>query len=142
MRAMISGGGALAPETQRFMNVCFCCPVGQGYGLTETCGAATAVDLASHAVGSVGPPVPCADIKLVSWEDGNYLTTDKPLPRGEVFIGGKHIAVGYYKEPEKTDEVFTVRKRRLLVHMRCASRQRVFRILGAPCGSALGSRRA
>lgn len=23
------------------MNVCFCCPVGQGYGLTETCGAGT-----------------------------------------------------------------------------------------------------
>ena len=38
---MLSGGAPLSPDTQRFMNICFCCPVGQGYGLTETCGAGT-----------------------------------------------------------------------------------------------------
>lgn len=38
---MLSGGAPLSEATQRFMNVCFCCPVGQGYGLTETCGAGT-----------------------------------------------------------------------------------------------------
>lgn len=38
---MMSGGAPLSEATQRFMNVCFCCPVGQGYGLTETCGAGT-----------------------------------------------------------------------------------------------------
>lgn len=38
---MLSGGAPLSAATQRFMNVCFCCPVGQGYGLTETCGAGT-----------------------------------------------------------------------------------------------------
>jgi len=37
----LSGGAPLSEETQLFMNVCFCCPVGQGYGLTETCGAGT-----------------------------------------------------------------------------------------------------
>lgn len=41
VRLMLSGGAPLSPATQRFMNVCFCCPVGQGYGLTETCGAGT-----------------------------------------------------------------------------------------------------
>ena len=41
VRMMLSGGAPLSPVTQRFMNVCFCCPVGQGYGLTETCGAGT-----------------------------------------------------------------------------------------------------
>lgn len=41
VRMMLSGGAPLSPDTQRFMNVCFCCPVGQGYGLTETCGAGT-----------------------------------------------------------------------------------------------------
>ena len=41
VRAMLSGGAPLDVETQRFMNVCMCCPVGQGYGLTETCGATT-----------------------------------------------------------------------------------------------------
>lgn len=38
---MLSGGAPLSAATQRFMNVCFCCPVGQGFGLTETCGAGT-----------------------------------------------------------------------------------------------------
>lgn len=41
VRMMLSGGAPLSAATQRFMNVCFCCPVGQGYGLTETCGAGT-----------------------------------------------------------------------------------------------------
>lgn len=41
IRMMLSGGAPLSPQTQRFMNICFCCPVGQGYGLTETCGAGT-----------------------------------------------------------------------------------------------------
>ena len=38
---MLSGGAPLSEATQKFMNICFCCPVGQGYGLTETCGAGT-----------------------------------------------------------------------------------------------------
>jgi len=41
IRMMLSGGAPLSADTQRFMNICFCCPVGQGYGLTETCGAGT-----------------------------------------------------------------------------------------------------
>ena len=41
IRLVLSGGAPLAPETEEFMNVTFCCPVGQGYGLTETCGAGT-----------------------------------------------------------------------------------------------------
>ena len=44
VRMMLSGGAPLSPQTQRFMNVCFCCPVGQGYGLTETCGAGTVTE--------------------------------------------------------------------------------------------------
>lgn len=41
---MLCGGAPLSAETQRFINVCFCCPIGQGYGLTETCGAGTIQD--------------------------------------------------------------------------------------------------
>ena len=38
---MLCGGAPLSAKSQVFMNVCFCCPVLQGYGLTETCGAGT-----------------------------------------------------------------------------------------------------
>ena len=41
VRMMLSGGAPLSADTQQFMNICFCCPIGQGYGLTETCGAGT-----------------------------------------------------------------------------------------------------
>lgn len=44
VRLMLCGGAPLSGTTQRFINICFCCPLGQGYGLTETCGAGTVVE--------------------------------------------------------------------------------------------------
>lgn len=41
IRVLLCGGAPLSATTQRFMNICFCCPVGQGYGLTESSGAGT-----------------------------------------------------------------------------------------------------
>ena len=41
LRFMLCGGAPLSPETEEFLNICFCCPVGQGYGLTETCAGGT-----------------------------------------------------------------------------------------------------
>nr|GEV49790.1 long chain acyl-CoA synthetase 8-like [Tanacetum cinerariifolium] len=34
---MLCGGTPLAPDTQKFSNVCVGAPISQGYGLTETC---------------------------------------------------------------------------------------------------------
>ena len=45
-------------------------------------------------------------IKLVDWKEGNYFVSDKPYPRGEVYIGGNTVGHGYYKMPEKTKEDF------------------------------------
>ena len=36
----------------------------QGYGLTETCGAACVADINDLSTGTVGPPVRCAQIVL------------------------------------------------------------------------------
>lgn len=43
-----------------------CCsvPVGQGYGLTETCAGAAFSEWDDTSVGRVGPPLPCCYVKV------------------------------------------------------------------------------
>ncbi|NXC32049.1 ACSL4 ligase, partial [Xiphorhynchus elegans] len=108
VRMMLSGGAPLSPQTQRFMNICFCCPVGQGYGLTETCGAGTITEVADYSTGRVGAPLICCEIKLRDWQEGGYTNKDKPNPRGEIVIGGPNVSMGYFKNEEKTTEEFSV----------------------------------
>uniref|UniRef100_A0A8C1RSP4 long-chain-fatty-acid--CoA ligase n=1 Tax=Cyprinus carpio TaxID=7962 RepID=A0A8C1RSP4_CYPCA len=108
MRVLLSGGAPLSAATQRFMNICFCCPVGQGYGLTETCGAGTISDLADYSTGRVGAPLVCSEFMLKDWEEGGYFSTDKPNPRGEILIGGPNVTMGYYKNEQKNREDFFV----------------------------------
>ena len=44
----------------------------------------------------------------MNWEEGNYKVTDKPSPRGEIYIGGDNVAAGYYENEEKTKEEFFI----------------------------------
>jgi long-chain acyl-CoA synthetase len=112
---IISGGGALNASLHNFCRVVFCCPMIQGYALTETCvgGCFQALDDSRSDV--VGPPVPCVEIMLQSEpeiKDGAglpYLHTDtmssKGVPikgRGEICMRGPSISAGYYKLPEQT----------------------------------------
>lgn len=70
----------------------------QGYGLTETSGAATATHIEDNRVGSVGKPVFGAEVKIDGPdEDGE----------GEVLIRGPMVFSGYYRNPEATSEAFT-----------------------------------
>ncbi|CAI5516925.1 unnamed protein product [Closterium sp. Naga37s-1] len=108
LRYMLSGGAPLSPDTQRFINVCFNVPIGQGYGLTETCSGGTFAEFSDTSVGRVGPPIPCCYIRLVDWAEGNYRVTDQPLPRGEIMIGGPCVTPGYWKNQEATDAVYSV----------------------------------
>ncbi len=70
----------------------------QGYGLSETSGAATATHLTDNRVGSVGKAFFNAEVKV-----------DEPNSEGigEVLIRGEMVFKGYYKNPEATAESFT-----------------------------------
>ncbi|PIN20360.1 Acyl-CoA synthetase [Handroanthus impetiginosus] len=108
IRFMLCGGAPLSGDTQRFINICMGAPIGQGYGLTETCAGAAFSEADDTSVGRVGPPLPCCYIKLVSWEEGGYTISDKPMPRGEVVVGGASITAGYFNNDAKTGEVYKV----------------------------------
>ncbi|GAB4844179.1 Long chain acyl-CoA synthetase 9, chloroplastic [Ancistrocladus abbreviatus] len=106
IRYMLSGGAPLSGDTQRFINICIGAPIGQGYGLTETCAGGTFTEFDDTSVGRVGAPLPCSFIKLIDWSEGGYLISDKPMPRGEIVIGGPNVTVGYFKNETKTNEAY------------------------------------
>ncbi|KRZ13944.1 Long-chain-fatty-acid--CoA ligase 4, partial [Trichinella zimbabwensis] len=106
IRLILCGGAPLSQDTQRFMRICFCCPVLQGYGLTETAGGATLADADDLSTGRVGPPLSCSDIMLRDWVEGGYTVNNEPYPQGEVLIAGDNVAQGYLNNPQKTKEDF------------------------------------
>ncbi|XP_058087214.1 long chain acyl-CoA synthetase 9, chloroplastic [Magnolia sinica] len=108
IRFLLSGGAPLSGDTQRFINICLGAPIGQGYGLTETCAGGTFSEHDDTTVGRVGAPLPCSFIKLIDWPEGGYLNKDTPMPRGEIVIGGPNVTVGYFKNEVKTSEVYKV----------------------------------
>ena len=65
-------------------------PIGELWGMSETCGASTVNPPEKVKLGTVGPPLPGIEIKLA--EDG------------EVLVRGDSIMPGYRNMPEKTAE--------------------------------------
>ncbi len=41
----------------------------------------------------------------MNWDEGQYRTTDKPNPRGEVLIGGKVVAQEYFGDEAAKENV-------------------------------------
>jgi long-chain acyl-CoA synthetase len=70
----------------------------QGYGLTETSGAATATYEKDNRVGSVGKAFVNAEVKIASPDEHGV---------GEVLIRGDMVFKGYYNNPEATAQAFT-----------------------------------
>ena len=72
--------------------------VGEGYGLTETCGSATSMRYDNIKPGTVGQPVPGSELKICS--DAGV---DLPVGEaGEICIRSGSVMLGYWNDPEQT----------------------------------------
>ncbi len=94
------GSAALAPEIYAFMEDMLGMHMAIGYSSTELATATVYVD------GKVQRP-PVIDYKLVDVPELGYYTTDKPHPRGELWVKSSKFMAGYYKRPDLTAEKFT-----------------------------------
>lgn len=102
LKASISGGGALPDYIDEFfaavgIDIC------EGYGLTETSPVISVRHPGNIVLGTVGPPVPATELKVISM-DGRDVT-GIPGAKGTLHIRGPQVMKGYYKDPVKTREV-------------------------------------
>lgn len=88
---IVSGSAALQPRLARVFAAAEI-PVMEGYGLTETSPVIAVNDQRNHGfkIGTVGKVIDKVQVKIA--EDGEILTK------------GPNLMIGYFKEPDKTDE--------------------------------------
>lgn len=102
LRLATSGGAALPVEIHRSFEERFGARILEGYGLSESSGAATfsRTDRAPK-VGSIGLPIWGVELEVV---DGDWT----PVPdgeHGEIVIRGHNVMKGYFRRAEATAEV-------------------------------------
>ena len=96
LRLAVSGGASFDEDVARdFHRLGF--TILQGYGLTETTGAATVTRFEDNKIGSVGTPLNGVEVRI-DQPDANGI--------GEVLIRGPMVMSGYYKNPEANIEAF------------------------------------
>ena len=92
------GGAPLAPDVEHFLRDAKF-PYSVGYGLTETSPCLAGDKPSKSVFRAIGKPFPDVQLRVadVNPETGH----------GEIQAKGPNIMVGYYKDEEKTREVFT-----------------------------------
>ncbi len=97
------GGAALAPDVEAFlMKAGF--PYAIGYGLTETAPLLAGAPPFKTVLRSTGPALEGVDLRIVD-ADGNVL--HEPGAEGEIQAKGPNVMLGYYRDEERTADVFT-----------------------------------
>jgi long-chain acyl-CoA synthetase len=72
----------------------------EGYGMTEMAPICGTTAASGVRPGSVGKPVPGADVQVVDLETG--LRVLPPGQKGEIRVRGPHMMTGYRNQPEET----------------------------------------
>lgn len=104
LRICFSGAAPLNEELRALIESFFGVPVIEGYALTETSCAATINPLKGpRKIGSVGPSVPGVQVAIAN-ENGQILPAGE-ANIGEIIVKGPNNMMGYYKQPDATNEV-------------------------------------
>jgi long-chain acyl-CoA synthetase len=78
--------------------------VHQGYGLTEASPVVTTTAVHERPrPGSIGPPLPGVEVRLVDPDGHDALEGDA----GEIWVRGPNVFAGYWDDPEATARVLT-----------------------------------
>ncbi|KAF0714139.1 Aste57867_4026 [Aphanomyces stellatus] len=110
---ILTGSAPVADDVLAFFRIMLDCPVMEGYGQSECTGASNITDIEDVTTGTVGAPMCCTEVKLISVPEMGYEVTDSvhgdksPIPvngRGEICYRGPAVFAGYYKAPDKTAE--------------------------------------
>jgi acyl-CoA synthetase (AMP-forming)/AMP-acid ligase II len=101
LRLVNSGAAPLGAELAGQVSERIGCVVMQGYGLTETSPVTHCNPADPELVkpGTIGPPVPGTEVRLIDPESGADLGAGD---RGEVWIRGPQVMRGYLNNPEAT----------------------------------------
>ena len=106
-RTMVSGSAPIDPTLQQFLRVVFANNFIQGYGLTETYAVTLAQLQQDFSAGNCGAVAPTTEVCLMDVPDMEYLSTDKPHPRGELLVRGPTVFKEYYKNEAETKKAIT-----------------------------------
>ncbi|HET9729558.1 MAG TPA: AMP-binding protein, partial [Acidimicrobiia bacterium] len=102
VRMCVSGGASLGGEIVGAMRERYGVIVRDGYGLTEASPVVTTAAVVDDPpVGSVGPPLPGVEVRLVD-ADGDAVLAGDP---GEILVRGPNVFAGYWNDPDTTAAV-------------------------------------
>ena len=101
LKVIFSGAAPLSPELSRECIERIGCTIRQGYGMTETSPVthSSPADPAKMKLGSVGPPAPNTECKLLDPATGGDLGSNQ---EGELCVRGPQIMKGYLNNTEAT----------------------------------------
>lgn len=74
---MITGSAPISGDVLNFLKVVFCCPINEGYGMTESGGGSTITFGNDPQTGIVGGPLASVIIRLRDIPEMNYLATNE-----------------------------------------------------------------
>ena len=102
VQVVVNGSAPIDPSVHQFLRVVLGCNFSQGYGLTESYAGTLIQHEGDFSAGNCGGVVPTSECALLDVPDMEYLSTDKPHPRGELLIRGPQMFKEYFRNEEET----------------------------------------